>query len=1386
MNRMMKRVGALLLAVLMAFGLMTSALASSEEPATAGSEEPVTSASSEEPAAKASSEEPASSEESSFAEELERLYIDPDRVYSSDVRWWLGAAAATDDSLLEEVQALYDAGFRGAELCMQSDSAADNATYAYGSEMWSHKWKLMMNALLDLGMGVYLTSGTNWATSNVPVSELDPDSQEAMQIVVMPSTKSGADGVCDPILAAGESINEPLQTPPIIRGNTALLGVYAYEINADGDFLYGTDIDLLAAGAVIPGASGGTDYTLAWTAPTDGVQGKDTRYQIITMWTQGSYETSSPGAETCYTTNYFDERGVEALRRFWEKYYLDDPELNAKILEGDVQLFMDSLEIRYGEAESVNGSSYGGGIGFTWWAEDAREEFIARKGYDILPYLFLIRGISVNFAQAMDVYYDTDVGYYDLADNVSLREKIINDWQSFLTELYEERMLLPLKEWLNSVGIKTRAQISYGKPFEITEPSAYVDYPEAENLNQYDQADIFRLHTAGSKLLNKVLSTETGGTDASYGTSFQLFLRHAYSEYALGFQRVIWHIWTTEYGYGNYDWPGYMSGFSGFYRWGTREPAYRDYDEFNAHIGRVQQLMQTGKSRTDIGFVYNNWTQGMKSGAENHTFAQNDKNWMWAHEGVHYRSTELQDNGYTYDYFSPEFLFNDEVYFDPETKTIESAGYQALVIFQDWLEIDAAYKILELAKQGLPVVIVDGAAVRTPFNDGRDEELAAVMEELKAEPTVRVAKVADPIDYGANETGGFDDEVYEMMLELGVTPYAGFAENHQLLTQSREDEEGNRYLYVFNYCPDDYHQYSSKEDVQLESHGTEIQTEIRMKGHYIPYSIDAWTGEVTELGEYRYEDGVTVIPVDLEFGRIALYAFEKTDGEKTSIIDTDAYASYAGEDGLYIRAAANGAYAVSLSDGGFYSHVVEGLPEAYDITGWDVTVQSWTAGEPSGEMVRTETIDGVTTENRKTETVYTDINVKLDTLTTWDQIPEVGKEVSGLGHYEATFQWDASAADGAYIDFGALDEGMKVWINGQKVGGDVTQNPTKVKASVGAEIGDGYGGTYIPEGAEEYTGGLDWTKPIADIGAYLVDGENTIVIEYSSSLTNAMLARGSIRTSSFATGGSWWDIDVDYRANGPAQAVLIPYVDLKADAGTKTVNIADAEAKLQADAFVYTGEAYEPAVTSVKLGGKTLTEGVDYTISYADNTDAGQGKALIKGTGVTYGGAKELDFTITPIDLAGAKIVTEDMSYTGKALTQDVTVTLDGRTLEPNQDYIVSYENNVDVTKAASLIIRGKGNYTGRAESTFAILPVDVSTLRINLDASSGEPGAPAVTVSMGGFEMASGVFMGATYLTEGTDFTVSLETDAKGGVTAVVTGIGNYTGTGSIPYTTE
>ncbi|MCF6378273.1 hypothetical protein L2K70_11725 [Nocardioides KLBMP 9356] len=1068
---------------------------------------------------------PAVKKSSEFAQELEAKYIDPDRVYSTDVRWWLGEAANTDESLLEEIQALYDAGYRGVELCMQSDNAAPDATYAYGSEMWTHKWNLMMNKLLDLGMAVYLTSGTNWATSNVP--GLDPASQQAMQNITLGTGT----------VAAGQAATV-VPAPPANarRAGAKFITAYAYKVTQGDEVDPNSYIDLKAQ--VTPGADVWTQ-NLSWTAPSDGT------YRIFGVWTEGTYHSSSPSAQPAYATNYFDTRGVQALRAYWEQHYLADPALRAKIAEGDVQLFMDSLEINFGTG------------GATWWSEDMAAEFKRRKGYDITPYLFLFQGTN---ASPFTPYHEVrNTGTYKMAGAEIKRQGIINDYQDVLTSLYRERMLRPLKTWLNSVGIETRAQISYGRPIEMSEPIMDVDYPEAENYNQYNNVDILRLWTGGAKLENKVLSTETGAQLPAYNGTRQMDLHDAYAQYAAGFQRIVWHVWGAGYSYGSFNWPGHNS--TGFRQLGTRNPGYSDYDEFNAHMGRVQQLMQTGKSRTDVGFINQKWIHGVAYNAGIGSDNAN-MNWQYAHQGVYYRSTELQDNGYTYDYFSPKFLFDDDVRFDPQTKTIEKAGYKAVVLYQDWLDLEAANRLLKWAKQGLKVVVLENAGNRTPFNDGKDKALKKVMDELKTLPTVRQATVYDDIDYFSAQAGGYDDNVLEKLQELGVEPYSGYSEpNLQLLTQTREDDEGNQYLYVYNYDPANYLDKSNRAVIRAATHGQNIKTDIVQNGLFIPYTIDSWTGETTQLADFRWEDGKTIVPIDLDYDNIALLAFEKVNpGEaqqQLHIVDTNADSAYTTEDGLAMRTSSSGTVTAELSNGATVSQPVQ-VPEAYDITGWDLNVKSWRPNPTAGDLVRTETIDGLTTTNRKTSTVVTDIDVQLDKLTTWDNIPEVGKAVSGKGYYEATFDWDADSATGAYIDFGKdLEDSMVVWINGEKVGGEVSTNPTKVRKDVGGvgkpTIDDGRGNQVPLVGTDLYTGGIDWSTPVADVSDYLVDGENEIRIEYSSALSNVQLDRGIVQVQipRIARNNPWWMNDQKYLSFGPQQAKIVPFVDV--EYATRTV-----------------------------------------------------------------------------------------------------------------------------------------------------------------------------------------------------------------------------------------
>lgn len=72
-----------------------------------------------------------------------------------------------------------------------------------------------------------------------------------------------------------------------------------------------------------------------------------------------------------------------------------------------------------------------------------------------------------------------------------------------------------------------------------------------------------------------------------------------------------------------------------------------------------------------------------------------------------------------------------------------------------------------------------------------------------------------------------------------------------------------------------------------------------------------------------------------------------------------------------------------------------------------------------------------------------------------------------------------------------------------------------------------------------------------------------------------------------------------------------------------------------------------------------------------------------------------------PIEKAQVSGIT-DKTYTGKAITQNLTVTLGGKTLSNGQDYEVSYKNNINAG-TASVIITGKGKYKNSITKTFKI-----------------------------------------------------------------------------------
>ena len=232
----------------------------------------------------------------------------------------------------------------------------------------------------------------------------------------------------------------------------------------------------------------------------------------------------------------------------------------------------------------------------------------------------------------------------------------------------------------------------------------------------------------------------------------------------------------------------------------------------------------------------------------------------------------------------------------------------------------------------------------------------------------------------------------------------------------------------------------------------------------------------------------------------------------------------------------------------------------------------------------------------------------------------------------------------------------------------------------------------------------------------------------------------------------------------------------------------------------YTGKICKPQVT-VKWGSKTLKNGTDYTISYANNVEKDDVNSetrptvTIVGKG-NYAGTVEKTFHIYGV--SASTLVVDSVAqqtYTGSPVEPEIKVYASktaqkaGEALEAGVDYTVTYTNNVNAGTAKA-IITGLNQYGGTKTITFTIqkksIKANQEDIKAILDKTSftytGSTQKPGVSVTYGD-----------TVLTEGKDFTVkyanainAATADSKKAPTVTITGKGNYTGTQTLKFTIE
>ena len=170
--------------------------------------------------------------------------------------------------------------------------------------------------------------------------------------------------------------------------------------------------------------------------------------------------------------------------------------------------------------------------------------------------------------------------------------------------------------------------------------------------------------------------------------------------------------------------------------------------------------------------------------------------------------------------------------------------------------------------------------------------------------------------------------------------------------------------------------------------------------------------------------------------------------------------------------------------------------------------------------------------------------------------------------------------------------------------------------------------------------------------------------------------------------------------------------------GIWQINLSQAEVTFSQSSYLYTGTPLTPKPT-VTWNGITLTENVDYTLSWHNNAQQGNAYVTVSGKGNFTGETnKSFYIDLTPITEAEIGDIPDYEYAPGKEFKPEPTVTLNGVTLKKDVDYTLSYFDNTMAssrTNRPRVHITGIGIYRSGFSKSFTINPLKLSGETIEL-----------------------------------------------------------------------
>jgi len=758
---------------------------------------------------------------------IRQQFLLPEKKYRPIARWWWPGNDVTEEELRREIGVLDKAGFGGAEIQAFNKGFAIEAmpeaeqrrVNGFATPPFFENVAVAIDEARKHGLFIDYTFGSGWpfgggfdTTPELASIEL----RWAHMTVAGPA--KFRERVQVPSIDDGAPANPPAWLKGLpdgwaerMRKRTKLVAVVAargsdarWEWNQgggrqrsavkSGQLQTGTQVDLTA--------QLDSDGLLSWDVP----EGTWQLFVFCSVPT-GQHVNAGAGEGPQFVMDHLSSEAFAAHA----KRVGDDaiPYIGKYFGDGLRAVFCDSLEV-------------GANL---FWSDDFLAEFKRRRGYDLLPYLPILKVQS--YFEPYGVFVDRPV--YEMA---VIGGAVRHDYRQTVSDLMAERFYGQFNRWAHEHKLLSRTQ-AHGSPTDVLRVYGEADIPETEDLFGNGGYDFLKMAGSAAHVYgrNIVGSESFVWSNAVYETTPEKVKVTADELLTAGVNAIVyhgfgyimpevpapgWHPFSGRFGEGNYS-----SQFN------ELNPLWPYFAPLNDYMARVQYLSQAGTNVAAVALYRNDLTHGADEAPP-----------------VPQLNQALMDAGYNYDHINVDSLLRCTLRGKILT-TQGGAEYQTLVLpALDMIDAALAEKMQSWGSAGLPILFAEHMPTRADGLEENAQRVPSAMEAMRGLPNVFVA---------ADRAG------LVTMLGRAAEPNVRFRGEALPFIQKRI---GKMNAYFLRNETDTARQLIA----EFQAQGT-------------PELWDPWAGRTTPMAGTRREGTWTAIDLDLEPFGSALIVFDpESDG----------------------------------------------------------------------------------------------------------------------------------------------------------------------------------------------------------------------------------------------------------------------------------------------------------------------------------------------------------------------------------------------------------------------------------------------------------------------------------------------------------------------------